>query len=98
MANRAARILTFSSYDTNADVLINKLDGENWIPSVRFEKLLWSIDILTSLHASNYLQTIFYFRDSVANYTLRGTEGKLAVPAPRTKYLKNIFGYSRAAL
>ena len=47
--------------------------------------------------ASDYLQTIFYLCDSVANYTLRGTEGNLAVPAPRTKYLKNIFGYSGAA-
>ena len=49
-------------------------------------------------HAPDYLQTIFNLRDSVTNCTLRDTEGKLTVPAPRTNYLKNSFGYSGAAL
>ena len=37
-------------------------------------------------------------RDSVNPYSLRNTENKLAVPKPRTNYLKNSFSYSGAVL
>ena len=34
----------------------------------------------------------------MANYSLRDTEGKLAIPKPRTDYLRNSFSYSGAVL
>ena len=37
-------------------------------------------------------------RNSTINYKLRDTSGKLTLPKPRTKYLKNSFGYSDAVL
>ena len=41
LQNRAARVLTFSSYDTNADVLIDKLGEKNYHLSANFKRLLW---------------------------------------------------------
>ena len=44
--------------------------------------------------APDYLRSMFVNRSIVANYSLRDTEGKLAIPKPRTDYLRNSFSYS----
>ncbi len=36
---------------------------------------------------------MFVDRSNVTNYTLRDTNGKLAIPQSRTNYLKNTFSY-----
>ena len=46
----------------------------------------------------DYLSSKFVDRSSVSNYSLRGTEGKLAIPQPHTNYMKNSFSYSGAVL
>ncbi len=80
LQNRAARVvLTFSSYDTNADVLI--------------EKLGWKIYKSLNGLAPDYMHSMFVNRDSVNPYSLRNSENKLAVPMLRTNYLKNSFSY-----
>ena len=48
--------------------------------------------------APDYMHSMFVNRDSVNPYSLRNTEGKLAVANPRTNYLKNSFRYSGAVL
>ena len=48
--------------------------------------------------APDYMHSMFVNRDSVNPYSLKNTEGKLAVPKPRTNYLKNSFSYSGAVL
>ena len=45
-----------------------------------------------------YLQSIFTDRSNITQYELRDTVGKLAVPLPRTNYLKNSFSYQGAVL
>ena len=45
-----------------------------------------------------YLRSSFVFRDSVNSYHLRNTENALALPKPRTDYLKRSFSYSGAQL
>jgi hypothetical protein len=40
------------------------------------------------------MHAMFTDRDSVTSIHLRDTENKLAVPMPRTNYLKNSFSYS----
>ena len=46
----------------------------------------------------DYLSSKFVDRSSVSNYSLRDTEGKLAIPQPHTNYMKNSFSYSGAVL
>ena len=48
--------------------------------------------------APNYLAQMFTERGSITNYTLRGTSNKLALPQPRTNYMKNSFSYHKAEL
>jgi hypothetical protein len=62
-------------------------------------KIQKAVMVHKSLHgpAPDYLQSIFVNRSSVANYSLRDTEGKLAIPTPRKNYL-NSFSYTGAVL
>jgi hypothetical protein len=48
--------------------------------------------------APDYMHSMFTDRESVTSIQLRDTENKLAVPMPRTNYLKNSFSYSGAVL
>ena len=97
LQNRAARVLTFSSYDTNADVLIEKLGWKKLSSQRQFQKAVMVYKSLNGL-APDYMHSMFVNRDSVNPYSLRNTENKLAVPKPRTNYLKNSFSYSGAVL
>ena len=100
LQNRAARILTFSSYDANADALLVVLESIGWKKLQTQRKIQKAVMVHKSLHgpAPDYLQSIFVNRSSVANYSLRDTEGKLAIPKPRTNYLKNSFSCTDAVL
>ncbi|CAB3999982.1 RNA-directed DNA polymerase from transposon X-element, partial [Paramuricea clavata] len=97
LQNRAARVLTFSSYDTNADGLIEKLGWKKLASQRQFQKAVMVYKSLNGL-APDYMHSMFVNRDSVNPYSLRNTENKLAVPKPRTNYLKNSFSYSGAVL
>ena len=94
---RAARILTFSSYDANADVVLASI---NWKKLETQRKIQKAVMVHKSLYglAPDYLRSMFVNRSIVANYSLRDTEGKLAIPKPRTDYLRNSFSYSGAVL
>ena len=48
--------------------------------------------------APDYLAEMFIDRSNITNYTLRDSSGKLAIPQPRTDYIKNSFSYSGAVL
>ena len=94
LQNRAARVLTFSTYDTNADHLYG------WKNLASQRKIAKTIMVYKSLNglAPDYLAEMFIDRSNITNYTLRDTSGKLAIPQPRTDYLKNSFSYSGAVL
>ena len=59
-----------------------------------------AVMMYTSLHGMTpeYLTSRFVFRNDITSYRLRNTENKLALPQPRTNYLKKSFSYSRAGL
>ena len=97
LQNRAARILTHSNYDANADFLIQQL---GWKKLHSQRSIHMGVMIYKSLNglAPDYLSAKFLDRSSVCNYSLRDTEGKLAVPMPHTNYMKNSFSYSGAVL
>ena len=97
LQNRAARILTFSSYDANADVVLASI---NWKKLETQRKIQKAVMVHKSLYglAPDYLRSMFVNRSIVANYSLRDTEGKLAIPKPRTDYLRNSFSCSGAVL
>ena len=97
LQNRAARVLTFSSYDTNSDRLFEEL-LIGWIKLETQRQIHKVVMVYKSINglAPDYLQTKFVDRGCVSNYNLRDTVGKLAVPFSRTNYQKNSSGYSDA--
>ena len=99
LQNRAARVLTYSTYDTNADYLFEILGWKN-VTSQRKINIAKTIMVYKSLNgfAPGYLAEIFVHRSNITNYTLRNISGKLAIPQPRTDYLKNSFSYSGVVL
>ena len=46
----------------------------------------------------DYLSTKFIFRHNTTSYRLRKSEMRLALPQPRTDYVRKSFSYSGAAL
>ncbi len=88
--NRAARILTFSSYDTNAGLLFERLGWKRLESQRQIQEAVMVYKSLNGL-VPTYLQSIFTDRSNINQYELRDTVGKLAVPLPRTNYLKNSF-------
>ena len=95
--NRAARVLTSSSYDTNADYFFDKLCWKKLASQRKMAKAIMVYKSLNGL-APDYPSEMFVDRSSITNYALRDTRGKLALLQARTNYLKNSFGYSGAAL
>ena len=94
LQNRAARILTFSSYDTSADPIFELL---NWKRLNTQRQIQVATMVYKSIHglAPDYLGSLFTKYDPP--YNLRNSENKLAVPLPRTNVLKNSFSYNGAA-
>ena len=100
LQNRAARVLTFSNFDADASGLMENLGWDNLNTQREIQIALM---VYKSIHGltPEYLHSKFTNRNDVTNYSLRDSVKKLAVPLPRTNYLKNSFrpfSYSGAVL
>ena len=95
LQNRAARILTFSNYDSSSDPLFYLL---GWKRLDTQRQIQEAVMVYKSLHglAPNYLSSLFTQRN--ISYNLRDSESKLVIPLPRTNFLKNSFRYSGAVI
>ena len=97
LQNRAARIITFSNYDTNADGLFKQLKWNTLDHQHKVSKLTLMYKVLNN-ETPNYLRAKFVNRSDTLSYSLRDTVGKLTVPLPRTEHYKRSFSYSGAVL
>ena len=97
LQNRATRILMYASYDCNVDDLFRVL---GWRKLKHQRLVSTAIMMYKTLHGMTpeCLRSRFLSRDDITTYRLRNTENKLALPQPRTNYLKKSFSYSGAAL
>ena len=96
LQNRAARVLTFSSCDADANRLIRQLDWKDLSTQFQIQKALMVCKYLYGL-APQYLSSKFVKRNET-RYSLRDSVNKLFVPFPRTNFMKNSFSYSGAVL
>ena len=87
LQNRAARVLTYSRHDSNADYLFERLGLKKLSSQCRISKAIMVYKCLNDL-APDYLSEMFVDRSSITNYALRDTSNKLALPLPCTNYLK----------
>ena len=86
-----------SSCDANADDLFVRL---GWQKLNLQRELKTATIVYKSLNglALDYLKSMFTDRSAISAYSLRNCEGKLAVPLPRTNFLKNSFSYNGAVM
>ena len=96
MQNRAARILTSSSFDADARYLLQQLGWKDLITQRQIQVALMVFKALNDL-APDYLSSLFTER-STSGYVLRDSTNKLNVALPRTNYLKRSFSYRGATL
>ena len=87
LQNRAARILTFSSYDTDVEDLFSKLGWRKLSSQREMQKAIMVFRSLNGL-TPEYLRELFVNRSDVTEYLLTDSVNKLAVPLPCTNFLK----------
>ena len=80
----------------DVDSLFHKLSWKDLNSQRQIQKALMVFKSLNGLFPE-YLTSKFVPRN-VLNYALRDSANKLAVPFPRTNYMKNSFSYSGATL
>ena len=94
--NCAARVLTFSSYDADANRLIRQLDWRDLSTQFQIQKALMVFKSLNG-PVPEYLSSKVFKRNETC-YSLRDSVNKLFVPFPQTNFMKNSFSYSGAVL
>ena len=94
--NHAARVLTFSRYDADANRLFRQLNWKDLSTQFQIQKALMVYKSLNDL-VPGYLSSKFVKRYET-RYSLRDSFNKLVAPFPRTNFIKNSFSYSGAVL
>ena len=96
LQNRAARVITMSSYEVRSNDILNDLGWDRLVNRRKKRKAILMFKTMNKLVPS-YIQSLFQKRSNSA-YNIRNQENKLSLPRPRTEYLKNSFSYSGAML
>ena len=92
LQNRAIRVITKSDYYSSATALRGKLGWDNLSTRRKKQKLKITFKTLND-QSPEYL-----FKPFSTDYGLRNDDNKLALPKPRTDFLKRSFCYSGAHL
>ena len=95
LQNRAARVITRSTYDTSASLLLNRLNWDNLSTRRKKLKATLMFKIIKGLSPA-YLQDLFSIRST--KYNLRDSEIKLNLAVQATHDCKRALGYSGALL
>ena len=95
LQNRAARVITQSTYDISSRDLLSELQWNSLSINRDKQKAIFIFKTLNGL-TPQYLEEMFSSR--IGHYTLRDSNKKLFIPKPNTDYLKRSFSYSGASL
>ena len=97
LQNRAARIITRSSWEIRSKDILTSL---NWETLEKRRLKLKKKFMFKKLNgkAPKYMEDLFMRKEQRASVVLRNDENKLAVPFPRTDCLKKSISYSGAIL
>ena len=95
LQNRAARIITQTSYYTSTSCLLEELGWGTILARWKKKKAILMFKTLNNT-TPEYLRNLFIDRNT--HYNLRNAGGKLNFPCPRTDYLKRSFSYGGAQL
>ena len=96
LQRRAARVITGQTYDVRSTQILGDL---SWIPiedTLKRREIIMSFKALTD-RLPTYLQELFV-KCNNDNYYLRSNNSKLALPKPKTNFLKRSFSYRVARI
>ena len=90
LQNRAARVMTGSSYDIRSAQILSDLDWPNLAQrrANHLEKLIFKT---MNNQVPEYISEKFLFKKSIHNHNLRGSEHNNFIPRPNTEALKKAF-------
>ena len=94
LQRRAARVITGQTYDVRSTQILGDL---SWIPiedTLKRREIIMSFKAVTD-RLPTYLQELFS-KCNNDNYYLRSNNSKLALPKPKTNFLKRSFSYRAA--
>lgn len=97
LQNRAARVVTFSSYNRQSTELLDELKWDN-LEIRRSKQLAVMMYKIMINRAPSYLTNMFENITSVHSHNLRNSEYNVYVPRPYTEAGKNSFHYQGAVL
>ena len=95
LQNRAARIITGSSYDIRSAQILSDLDWPNLAQrrANHLEKLMFKT---MNNEVLEYISEKFVLRNLNHNHNLRGSKHNIFIPRPNTEALKKAFSYRGA--
>ena len=96
--NRAARIIAGLSYEINSADVLESLGWETLESRRQRMKSVFLYKIINDYTAPNLKQSLIGSNSMPSSYTLRSTDTDIALPKPRTEFLKKSFKYSGAKL
>ena len=88
LQNRAACVITRSSYDASSSSVLEEVGWNNLCTNRKMQKAILMYKVMNNL-THMYLQELFV--TTVSHYTLRYSEGKLLLPKRRMDYVKRSF-------
>ena len=91
-ANRVARILTISNYETRSSILLDDLDWES-LENKRLKQMATTMYKIHNNLSPSYLRRIFTKTSNLHEHSLRNSEINCYVPNPRTDYGKGNLRY-----
>ena len=97
LQNRAARIVTFSSYDNHSSDLLDELGWEK----LELQRLKQLAVVMYKVHnnlSPPYLCGIFTNVSSIHSYNLRNSQSNCYIPRPRTESEKGGLHYRGSVL
>lgn len=94
LQNRTARAITGANGELGSDLVLKMLKWDDLSIGRKKNKVVLMFKVINNLKPQ-YLQKLFSSCNN--NYDFRDCENKLALPKPRTNYLKRSFCYSGAS-
>ena len=97
LQNRAARVITFSNFDSCTEELFREL---RWVKLDRQRSVDKAIMVYNIVNGAvpQYFCSRFVQRSDTLSYQLRGSDHRFAIPLPRTNYCKRSLTCSGAVL
>ena len=97
LQNRAARVITGSSYETNSEDILSELNWQPLKERFRIKKAMFAYNVRNNDKLPQSIINRFKTKDN-SNYNLRNNYTDFVLKKPKTNFMKKSITYSAASL